>query len=279
MAVETTQLPIETLSYLVLIHFYNIFIAHTLYPKLSVQLFAYRRFFVRHAIQIIRASAERSRRISRPGSARNGSRRLPGAVSRKSDNFASQLRYRAVRGTRGERGELIRNVKGAGGQVGIWKLHRAVREEASVHTVDSPGVIEPCTQRGHYLMEGFASSCLAHCYKYFSESTRRPDSSSLGRAWHCTRFSARGLSGRGARKRQIMYSHLHIWYVATTSWKKRSGTELRYGPGRAFRFRLRCLSPPPSFPLPLPFRASFCNCGIPLLVHDINFAFYYIALY
>lgn len=41
---------------------------------------------------------------------------------------------------------------------------------------------------------------------------------------HCTRLSARGL---GARKRQIMHSHLHIWYVATTSEKKRSGTELR----------------------------------------------------
>lgn len=261
MAVETTQLPIEPLSYLVLIYFYNIFIARTLYPKLSVQLFAYRyrRFFGCHAIQIILPPTER------PVHAERALRRLPGAVSRKSDNFASQLRYRAVRGTRGERGELIWHEKGAGGQVGVWKLHRAVREEASVHAVDSPGVIEPCIRRGHYLMEGFASSCLAHCYKYFSESTRRPDLSPLGYAWHCTRFSA--------RKRQIMYSHLHIWYVATTSWKKCSGTELRYEPG-AFRFRLRCLSS--LIPLPLPFRASFCNWYPPL---HINFVFYYIALY
>lgn len=104
MAAETAQLPIAPL-----LSRHNILLSRTLYSKLNVQLLAYpyRRFFVCHAIQITpcigRVWAVPRNLVAR--SARNeSSQPLPGAVSRKSDNFAGQLRYRAVRrGTRDER--------------------------------------------------------------------------------------------------------------------------------------------------------------------------------
>lgn len=112
MAAKTQmQFPIASFSYLVIIYFYNIFIARALYSKLSVQLSV---SSYTTAIQITRAPAayeERSRGISRPGPgpARNGpSPSLSGAVRSKSDNFAVQLRYRAWKARDGgERGELI----------------------------------------------------------------------------------------------------------------------------------------------------------------------------
>lgn len=122
----------------------------------------------------------------------------------------------------------------------------------------------------------------ALCYKYFSEPSR------LERR-----------TRRPARTRSALYSFFHARSRAAArandklctricifdTWLQRPGRNvpaLSYVTGPAalsafgFVVSLSLSSRSPAF---YTFRASFCNCGIPLFIHDINFAFYYIALY
>lgn len=137
--------------------------------------------------------------------------------------------------------------------------------------MDSPGVIESCTRRGHYLMGGFASFSVW----FFAINT----------------LASRVGIGFATRTRSALYSFFHARSRAAArandklctricifdTWLQRPGRNvpaLSYVTGPAAFGSV--VSPVPS---PVIFCASFCNCGVPLFVHDINFAFYNIALY
>jgi len=119
---------------------------------------------------------------------------------------------------------------------------------------------------------GFASSW------FFAINTLAswPESSLLGRARHCTRFSARGLGPRRAQTTNYVLAFAYLirgYNVLEETFRHWVTLWVRpRSPLSAALF----LSPP--MPLIFPC-ASLCNCGILLLVYNINFAFYYIALY
>lgn len=182
---------------------------------------------------------------------------------------------------RNEQSEQVMYEEGLGdwGRNGIGKGSEEALKTSSVPMKDgrrtlkiAVKVTEPCIQQGHYLMGDLHPTLLLR-YKYLANlglgwarwrsdvvavdcftgpdaaaSTVFAATATVTRVL-CTRFSTRGLD-RGVRKRQIMHLHLHIWYVATTSGKKRAVTTVSYrmNCGAFFifgypSFFVRCLRP------------------------------------
>lgn len=116
-------------------------------------------------------------------------------------------------------------------------------------------------------MGGFASSCPDLRYKYFSEPTTGSVAAWIRRARHCTRFSTRGL-GPQTTNYVLAFAYL-IRGCNVLEEMFRHWVTLRARPLSALSLSSRSLL----------FRAPFCDCDIPLLVHDINSAFYHVVLY
>lgn len=124
-------------------------------------------------------------------------------------------------------------------------------------------------------MGGFASSCLALCYKYFSEPSR-PDSSPLGRARHCTRFSTRGLRPRRAQTTNYVLAFAYLirgYNVLEEMFRHWVTLRTRPRSLLSASLSLSSRSLASSFPRLFP---QLCS---PVSYRGINFAFYYIALY
>lgn len=131
-------------------------------------------------------------------------------------------------------------------------------------------------------MGGFASSCLALCYKYFSEPSRPDSVAARTRSALYSFFHAR--SPAAARANDKLCTRICIF----DTWLQRLGRNVpalsyvtdpaaRSPLSAVFRFVVS-LSSLRSFPR-LFFSAPLSTTVVPRLVRDINFAFYYIVLY